>query len=574
MSWRSKSYEELPALSVRRRELRQSLRTVTVAWMYGVVWMSCISGDQMRAFAKMLGCNDFWFGLLGALPFIATLGQLNAAVIIERTGLRKYQFMDCSIVHRLLWLAVAAVPLLLPIPSTLAVVAMLIVLTGSNFLAALATPAWMTWMGDLIPRRIRGRYFARRAQWTQAVQIVVVIALSIVLDAVTRPGERETARDQPVLMWTICGLFAVGAIFGTIDILLFRRIREVVPSIAEKQAGPLVVPDAVKPERHTPGSMLAYEWRSFASTVRQLLLDPLKDRVFRNYVCYGATVTFTMSVAGWYFWRYATEGLGFSKLGTNVLFMVVGPLAGTITANWWGSLQDRWGRRPVLIIATIGTVFSLVPWFFTTRGMTGPAFLTDGINWVSRQAGGLFGRRDLTLIEPNKPVGAYLLGALGCIVGGASWTGLNLAQTGIVLGFSDGHGRSKYVAASAVLISIGGVLGGLVGGVVAQSLEYFQSHPIEIGPFVWNNWHATFALALVIRALSLLWLVKMPDPGARSVRDLLRYWSDNVYNNVAARLFYPLRIFGWGREAKKGQGASVEPRETSADSGAEGRKLN
>ena len=129
MSWREKTYDVLPALSVRGKDLRQSLRLVTVAWMWGVVWMTCVSGDQMRAFAKMLGFNDFAFGLMGAIPFLATLGQLPAAIVVERTGLRKYLFLNCQIAARLLWLPIALVPLVIfPGPSG-SVLAVVIVLT-------------------------------------------------------------------------------------------------------------------------------------------------------------------------------------------------------------------------------------------------------------------------------------------------------------------------------------------------------------------------------------------------------------------------------------------------------------
>lgn len=183
----------LPALSVRRRALRQSLHRVTVAWMFGVTWMSCTSGDQVRAFARMLGFNDFAFGVLGALPFLATLGQLQAALVIERTGLRKVTFILWGTIHRLLWLAVAAVPLVLR-PGLGAILVMLGVLSISHFLGTMATPGWLTWMSDLIPRRIRGRYFARRLLWAQRVQIVVVILLSLALDAAT---DRKALRRWP-----------------------------------------------------------------------------------------------------------------------------------------------------------------------------------------------------------------------------------------------------------------------------------------------------------------------------------------------------------------------------------------
>ena len=107
MSWRSKSYEVLPALSVRGPELRRSLRIVTAAWMFGVVWMVCISGSHVKVFGRILGFYDFAFGVMAALPWMASFGQIIAAVIIERTGLRKYQFIECVAINRLLWAAVA-----------------------------------------------------------------------------------------------------------------------------------------------------------------------------------------------------------------------------------------------------------------------------------------------------------------------------------------------------------------------------------------------------------------------------------------------------------------------------------
>ena len=517
--WRSQYYEVLPALSVRGRDLRQSLRRITVAWVFGVAWISCTSGDQVRAFARMLGFNDFAFGLLGALPFLATLGQLYASLIIERTGWRKFPFILWGTIHRLMWMVVAIAPLVLR-PGWGAIVWVLGILSVSHFLGAMATPGWMTWMSDLIPRRIRGRYFARRLMWAQRVQIVVVILLSVALDAATVRGAPETLASQGRLMVVICAVFVIGAVFGAVDILLFRKIREMVPHLPPPPAAP-------SPPR---------------STLRQLLVDPLKDKVFRHYVCYGATITFTASFSGWYFWRYSTEGLGFNKLGTNCLFMVIGPLAGNLAIRWWGALQDRWGRRPVLVVATVGTCLSLVPWFFTSRQLPNPLGLVSAANWLWSHLGGAG-----AMIGSDVPVSAYLLAALGCVLGGISWGGVGLAQTGVTLRFADGHGRSKHVAASAVLISVGGAMGGLLGGAMVQSLEFLQRHPLVLGPFEWNNWHVAFAVSLVVRLGALGWLVNMPDPGAQPVRYMLRYFTANVSNAASARLFYPLRLFGWGR---------------------------
>jgi len=526
----SRYYDVLPALSVRGAPLRRSLRLVTVAWMFGVVWLSCTSGDQVRAFARMLGFNDFAFGLLAALPFIATFGQLNAAILIERTRMRKYTFIQWGTIHRLLWLAVAAVPLLIA-PGKAAAVVVLAVLGVSYLLGAMSSPGWVTWMSDLVPRRIRGRYFASRMQWGQVVQVIVVIAIGLALDAATARGKPETLGTQRTLMWTICTILAIGGVFGAVDILIFRRIRDVLPPIT-----------AQPPEEGT-----------ILSTMRGMLIDPLKEKVFRNYVLYGATITFTATFGGWFYWRLATEGLGFSKLGTNCLFMVIGPMAGMIAASWWGRLQDRYGRRPLLIIHTVGTCLSITPWLFASRNLPNPTALLAGVNWVWRHLGG-----GGALIAADAPVSAYLLGALGCVIGGVAWRGVGLAQTGVTLAFADGQGRSKYVAASAVLISIGGTLGGLAGGVLAQSLEYFRTHPLTWGPLEWTNWHFCFLVSLIIRVGSLAWLVHMPDPGARPVRYLLRHWSQDLSATVTGWLFYPLRVFGWGRPPQRQDGDGDE----------------
>ena len=540
MSWKQRSYNAVPALRVRGEPLRRSLRYVTVAWMFGVVWMSAASGSHFKILASSLGFNNFAFGLLATLPFLATFGQLVAALLIERTGLLKYQFIHCALIHRALWLLAAAIPLVLPIPSVLAVAVLLAVLTASWFLGALSAPAWITWMGTLVPRRVRGRYFAHRERLAMAVQIGVVIFLGVLMDAVYRPGG-AAAVPRPVI-WTISAVLAAGAVFGMVDILLFYRVPEVLPAPPEAPAAP------GGSAGESPGLL------------RRFVLDPLADAAFRSYVLYGATMTFSLSVAGWFFWRNALENLRFSNLATNVLFLVIGPMAGIFSARRWGRSIDRWGRRPVLVICTIGASMSLFGWFLIARDLPTPSFLGRAITWASATVGGWVGRPEWAQAGTGAPVAAYLLAALCCLIGGATWSGISLAQTGIVLGFADGAGRSRYVAASSILISTGGMLGGLVGGALAEGLAGLQAHPIRWGPFLWNNWHATFAVALLARALTIYYLLRMPDPGAASARSLARYMGVNVYNGLSSRLFYALRVFGWQQPLRASNARAVRRR--------------
>ena len=562
MFWRRKSYDVLPALSVRGPELRRSMRLVTAAWMMGIVWMLSVTGSRLNVFGRMVGFNDFHFGMLIALTFLATFAQLFATIVLERTGLKKYQFLFCGLISRFLWMVIAIIPLVLPVPSALAVWTMLTLVLISSVMLSLATPAWHTWMGDLIPRRIRGRYFATRNAFTLLVRIPAVIFLGLLLDHVTRGGGEGnsgpiiTAAMQPVLLWCICGVFFVAGLLGMGDILLFFRIREVVGTTPDQPRTP-----AVDIRLDPPGSdgivaRITHAMRYLRAVFRQLLLEPLADPVFRRYVAYGATTTFALSVAGPYYWRNSLENFRFGQLGTDMLFVVLGPLAGLVSLRLVGGLLDKWGRRPVLLLGTSLIVMSITPYFFATRHTPAPQFVLDLANYVASAVGGLFGRAGAAWLTPQSPVGAWMVMSISMILGGIGWTAVMLAQNNIILSFADSHGRSKYVAAHAVLISMGGVLGGVVGGLSAYLTRGLQTAPLCWGPadaagnhtvFMWNNWHVTFALSFFARILALLLLINMTDPGARPARDMLRHARHNVYN-IFGVLLFPLRILGRSKQ--------------------------
>lgn len=533
MALRERSFDLLPALSVRRQALRMSLRTVTIAWMFGIVWMSIILGSQMTTFCRLLGFTDRDFGILSSIPFAATLAQLAAAMAIEKTGLRKYMFIYYAGFHRILWLVIGLVPVVMG-SGPWAIITFMIIYAISNVLAHFSSPPWQTWMGDLIPRRLRGRYFATRSLWTVPIQIVVALLVGVLLDKIivappspalaspayaapatlaaagmgdptamlgyaaagamsaALPGKIIlTPAAQPVLMWTLCVLFGIGAIFGTIDILLFLRLRDIVPSRKT---------DKSAEEPNPSGSAWAEPLRALA--------EPMRDRSFRNFAMYGATIALSASCSDQYYWINAIEVAGFGRLGANFLFMVCGAVATMVSVRLWGRLIDSMGRRPALIIATIGIGFSPLGWFLT---------------------------------RPGHPVVNYALAAATCVFGGAMWAGFNLTQTTVIMGFSQTRGRARYVAAAAVVMAIGGFVGGLAGGQISQMTRGISFY---VGPFLWTNYHLIFLLSALLRLAAIGWLINMPDPGARPVGVVVREFWFNAYGNVMSRLFWRIRTLG------------------------------
>ncbi len=541
VSWRQKAYEELPALSVRGPELRRTLRLVTLAWMFGITWMTCINGSRMNYFARMVGFGNFHFGLMGALPFIAKFLQLGASVIIERTGMRKYQFITCMSIQRLLWAAVALVPLFMPVPSAGATWLILGILAVSWAFESMGAPAWQTWMGDIIPKRIRGRYLASRGYLARLVQIPVMVVLAVYIAATLDKNAPMTPQAQPFLMYSLVAVFLLASICGLIDILLFRRIREVLPPVREEDQG-----DSSR-HRLAEGKNSPRPIAKAPSAVSDflgVLLIPLKDEQFRKLALYGTVMTFAQIVAAPFFIRHLIEAVGMGPVAVDFLFMGLGPVVAMFAVRFLGRLVDRWGRRPVMVASQLLTIFSVLPYFFVSAQTPDPAWLTSLGNEIAGRIGGLFGA-DWSGTFNDARLGATLIMSTSLILGSIGWSGVMLALGTIIFGFSDGKGRSRYVSAFAVFTAIGGVIGGLAGGLLASALSHFSwdQSPWILGPFILNNWHAVFLLSFLARIASLLLVSRLPDPGSGSVRAMIRHMGSSIYSGLSTRFNSPMRIW-------------------------------
>src|SRR5579884_2458213 len=87
--------------------LRRTLGVVTLAWMFGSVWSAITTSAPLTLFARGLGASNFEFGLLTALPFIASLASLPGSLLAEGTGRRKTVFLVSLYAQRAMWFPIA-----------------------------------------------------------------------------------------------------------------------------------------------------------------------------------------------------------------------------------------------------------------------------------------------------------------------------------------------------------------------------------------------------------------------------------------------------------------------------------
>jgi len=322
----------LPAQPRERATLKQ-LQLITLAWVFGSFWMYTIAGVAFTQFVRSLGTPDSRFGALAALPFIAVFFQLGASYVLERFGGRKQLFIASLCIARLMWLAVAAIPWLLPDVGELYWYALLGCLLVSWIANAVGTPAWMNWMADVIPRRVRGRYMAMRQTVTRPIGLIVGIGVGLLLDVVEKSG------DPNAMMRVTSLLIAVAALLGTADIICFLWVRDPAPA-AERRCD---------------------NW------LRQIR-ESLGDGNFRRFLAYHGTLVLATAFIGPFCWLFVLDVAQVTNWQASVMLMALPLLITVFSYGFWGRMIDSVGKKRVLVMAGAIFVFGPCGWLIVGPG--------------------------------------------------------------------------------------------------------------------------------------------------------------------------------------------------------------
>src|ERR1019366_282704 len=289
-----------PAETVRGPVLRRSLRLVTLGWVFGSVWVTATAGAPLTLFAKGLGASRFEFGLLAALPFLASFFALAVTILVEHMGRRRFLFLVSLYFQRLLWFPIALVPLWIihrqgsgATREALFVFLFLIFLMYCG--GAVGAVPWTSWMADVVPGRVHGKYFSRRRQWGTPSAIPTAIFAGWVLDHYIRPS------DEPAVMGACAMLFVCSAVFGTADIATFH-----------------LVPDVYRAPTRGPGLV-------------KTLLEPLQNRSFLWAVGFVAVMIFALTIMNQFVTLYLIEQVKATNTQTQFIVLIAPALAQLLT---------------------------------------------------------------------------------------------------------------------------------------------------------------------------------------------------------------------------------------------------
>jgi MFS family permease len=246
--------------------------------------------------------------------------------------------------------------------------------------------AWGTWMGDLVPGAVLGRYFGIRTALTTLAAMVAGVATSMYVD-------RHS--NFHGYAWVI----AVLLVFGFADVVLYRWVPH--PPMRPRE------------EQHSLWDMVRI---------------PLSNAGYRNVIILFGLWNFIAGLVNPYggFFCLGAKYAGMSMTRSSI-YGAIGGGCMVLTSYYWGRMSDRWSPRKVLAICI---VFTLPPPFLiamTTPEHTWPMLVANvfgNIGW-----GGIFVvmMQYLIGLAPAKERSMYLacqsavmgvVVALSCLVAG------------------------------------------------------------------------------------------------------------------------------------------------------------
>jgi MFS family permease len=258
-------------------------------------------------------------GLLGALPFLAQLMQLPGAWLTTRLGARRAALLTVAL-SRQAFLPLVVLPFL-PLSPEVKRTVLVAVAAVHHALGILCNNTWVTWMGDLVPARVRGRYFGQRTAF---------ITLGAALATLTTGTFLDQARGSGLTGLGLAALALIACVVGALSTFVMSLKHEPIR----------------RPPSHFEPSRV---------------LQPLRDRPARRLLVYGMAWSAALGLAGPFFSLYLLEDL---KLGFTLVALQgsTAALSRMLAAPLWGRLIDRVGARPVLSACTLALVLSPFLW--------------------------------------------------------------------------------------------------------------------------------------------------------------------------------------------------------------------
>ncbi len=294
----------------------------------GIGHFSLTTGAFLAGFIYLLGISDQLNGMIAVIPAITGIFQIFSPMIFERIEKRKNTILYIALFLRIFLSSVFFVPIIL-MRFGIALQAFIIIYALAFSLNSLIGPAISSWMVDLTPIEIRGRYLAQREKISLFITALLTIILGKILDITKISG-------SPLIGFIVVGVVLV--LLGILNIYALINIIEV------------------------PGKNHINQYK-----LKEVLTLPLKSIGFRKIILLFIVWSFALQVGGPYVAVYLVTNLKLSYTYIMTL-SVLSTIVRVLFTSFWGRVADHksWFLCTELSILLLAIVHFL--WGFVTRG--------------------------------------------------------------------------------------------------------------------------------------------------------------------------------------------------------------
>lgn len=331
-------------------DVQRSLNLVILAVTFSMVFGNITGGAAWTGFQRMLGANAMMLGIISAIPVTASTLQIVASYILEKWQARRTLFLVFGLISRLAWAVIGLIPYIMPSQMEHArVYALMVLLALSAGGGAFINVSFYSLIGDLVPLRIRGRYFSARQAVSLVAGILTGLFVSFLMD-----------RVSGFIGYTI--VLVIAGIFGALDICCFFWVK-----------WPPMHPREGKGE-------------GMLKMVRKVI----KDKGYMRIVGYCTLWAFSVNISAPFINVYYLEYVQMTFTEITLLTQIIPNTATVLIISWWGRKLDRYGNQPIMQLA--GFYCMIMPLTFI---FTGPrsflilpfTYILSGIFWPASDLG-------------------------------------------------------------------------------------------------------------------------------------------------------------------------------------------
>jgi len=298
------------------KELKHKARRISIKEGIFSAARTSLGNNYLSPFAIAINASNSLVALLGSISgLLGPLSQTFGSKLIGKYS-RKKIVLRSVIVEATIWFPIIAIAFLFYRGIWVNSLPFLFLLFFSIYviITNIHAPAWFSWMGDIVDKKFRGRWFAKRTLITGFIAVIVTIIASIFLDYFGKRG------------WIMFGfmiLFSLAALSRLESWRIFRKQYE--PKIKLK--------------------------KSTYFSFWEFLRNAPKNN-FGKFSIYISLLFFTVHLSVPLLVVYLLRTLGFSY---TLYFIIV--LAGTSLAGFtivlWGRFADKFGNYKIIVITSI-----------------------------------------------------------------------------------------------------------------------------------------------------------------------------------------------------------------------------